>query len=79
MRRWRIEFGRWRRHNDQDHANGDGMADGERDHIRPDAGFVDAKRRFGVRTRDLLMGDADNITGYGDDERGSDLHSYGCG
>jgi hypothetical protein len=48
MRR-RIEFG-WGR-DDQDHADGDGMADGERDHLRSDAGGVDSERRHGAGIR----------------------------
>jgi hypothetical protein len=31
------------------------MADGERAHLRPDAGLVDAKRRFGVCLRLLFL------------------------
>ena len=33
---------------DQDNADGVGMAGGERDHLRPDAGFFDTDRGYGV-------------------------------
>jgi hypothetical protein len=54
------------------------MADGERDHLRPNAGFVDTERWHGVGTRRLLLDDACDGTCYGDGQPGCDLYRYGC-
>jgi hypothetical protein len=51
----RWECGWWGRHYYQDHADGDGMAHGERAHLRADAGFVDAERWHGVGIRLLFL------------------------
>lgn len=43
------------RHNFKNHTDCDGMAHGELDHIRPNAGFLNAERRHRVGFRLLLM------------------------
>jgi len=68
-----------RRNGEQGDADSVGMAHGERDHLRPDAGFVDIERRHGVGTRRLLLDDARDGTCDGDDQRRRDFHRYGRG
>ena len=42
------------------------MAGGELDHLRPNAGFLDAKRRHGVSFRRLLLDDSTTVPGAGE-------------
>ena len=49
------------------------MADGGRNRLRPDAGFVDTERRHGVGCRHLLLDDVHDGTRYGDSQQGHDF------
>ena len=51
----RWQCGWWGRHNCQDHADGDGVAHGERAHLRADTGFVDINRGYGLGIRLLFV------------------------
>lgn len=57
---------RRRDHIFQNHADCDDMARGDRDHLRPDTGFVDADRRRGVSIRHLLLDDVHDGPRCGD-------------
>ena len=66
------------RRREQGDAGGVGLADRERDRLRPDAGFVDSERRHGVGARHLFLDDARDCACYGDGQPGRDLHRYRC-
>ena len=63
----------------QGDSDGDGVADGERNYIRPDAGCVDAERWHGVGRRDFSWTTADNGASNGDKQPGRDLYRDGRG
>jgi hypothetical protein len=68
---------RWEWHTDANNAYHHGVADGERNHLRPDAGIVDADRRGGFSERDIcVVGGHDGAHG-GATERERDLHASG--
>jgi hypothetical protein len=69
----------WRRHTAaaKNHADGVGMAHGECNHLRPDAGFVDTERRHGVSIRDILLDIVFDGPRCGVAQRKCDLHAYG--
>ena len=55
------------------------MADGGRDHIWPDAGFVDTERWHGVGRRHVYLDDADDSASDRDKQPGRDLYRDGRG
>ena len=63
----------------QGDSDGDGVADGERNYIRPDAGCIDTERWHGVSRRDFLLDDSDNGASNGDKQPGRDLYRDGRG
>ena len=73
--RWQCEW--WGRHNYQDHADCDGMADGKRAHLRADAGFVDTDRRDGLGIRLLFVNFIYNGPRRRSCQRGCDLYAFG--
>ena len=50
----------WGRHNFKNHTDCNGMADGELDHLRPNTGFLNPKRRHGVSIWLLLLDNIDD-------------------
>jgi hypothetical protein len=61
----------------QSDSDGNGVADGERNHIWPDAGCIDTERWHGVGRRDLLLDDSDNGAINGDKQPGRDVYRDG--
>jgi hypothetical protein len=73
---------RWEWHTHANNAYYHGVADGERDHLRPDAGIVDANRRNGFGQRDvgernILVDNSHDPTQGRDAERERQLHASG--
>jgi hypothetical protein len=66
----------WGRNNFKNHTDGDGLAGGKRDFIRPNVGFLDAKRRHSVGIRILLLDNVDDGPGCRHAQRERDF--YAC-
>ena len=71
---------------EQGYADGIGVADGEWDHLRADAGFFDLDGRYGERGRDVCLDDVEHRAGRGDAFGERDVYAFrydglqhGCG
>ena len=58
----------------EDHSDGDGVAHGERDHLRPDSGVVDTDRRHGVGIGHLSWTTSTTAPGAGTPSEGVSSH-----